>query len=75
MISVIICSINKNFAQQVQDNIAATIGVVWEPIIIDNTVSPKSITAVYNLGAAKAQYEILCFVHTPLKKINPGINP
>lgn len=63
MISIIICSINKTFAQQVQDNIAATIGVVWEPIIIDNTISPKSITQVYNLGASKAQYDLVCFVH------------
>jgi len=63
MISIIICSINKNFAQQVQENIAATIGVVWEPIIIDNTQSPKSITQVYNIGAAKANHDILCFVH------------
>jgi len=63
MISVIICSINKALAQQVQKNIADTIGVVWEPIIIDNTQSPKSITHIYNLGAAKAQYDIVCFVH------------
>ena len=63
MISIIICSINKNFAQQVQENIAATIGVEWEAIVIDNTISPKSITAVYNEAAPKAKYEVLCFVH------------
>lgn len=63
MISVIICSINPTFAQQVQENIAATIGVAWEPIVINNTIAPKSITAVYNQGAAMAQYDIVCFVH------------
>ena len=63
MISIIICSINKAFAQQVQKNIAATIGVVWEVIVIDNTVSHESLTAVYNRGAARAQYELLCFMH------------
>ncbi len=63
MISVIICSIDKVLAQQVQKNIADTIGVVWEAIIIHNTASPKSLTHIYNLGAAKAQYDILCFVH------------
>ena len=63
MISVIICSINDSFARQVQKNIAETIGVVWEPIIIDNTKSPESITKVYNEGANKAQYDIVCFVH------------
>ena len=63
MISVIICSINKDFAKQVQSNIASTIGVQWEPIIIDNTINPVPITRVYNLGAARAKYDILCFVH------------
>jgi hypothetical protein len=63
MISVIICSIDKVLAQQVQKNIADTIGVVWELIIIENTTSPKSLTQVYNSGAAKAQYDIICFVH------------
>ena len=63
MISVIICSINKILAAQVQKNIAATIGVEWEPIIIDNTISPESITHIYNLGAAKATHDVLCFVH------------
>src|SRR4051812_15562048 len=63
MISVIICSIDKDFARQVQDNIARTIGVVWEHIIIDNTISTRSITQVYNIGAGRAQYDLLCFVH------------
>ena len=63
MISVIICSINKDFAKQVQSNIASTIGVQWEPVIIDNTINPMPITKVYNLGAAKAKYDLLCFVH------------
>lgn len=63
MISIIICSISKSFALQVQQNIADTIGVEWEPVIIDNTIVPKSITQVYNEGAAKARYDILCFVH------------
>ncbi len=63
MISVIICSINKGLAQQVQKNIAATIGVVWEFIVIENTVSPKSLTEVYNVGASKAKYDVSLFVH------------
>lgn len=63
MISVIICSINKTFAQQVQKNIDATIGVLWESIVIENAIFPKGITEVYNLGASKAQYDLLLFVH------------
>lgn len=63
MISVVICSINKQLANQVQQNIAETIGVTWEPIIIDNTVNASGITAVYNHGASIAKYDLLCFVH------------
>ena len=63
MISIIICSINKTYAQRVQKNIADTIGVVWEGIFIDNALAPQSLTHIYNIGAAKAQYDIVCFVH------------
>lgn len=63
MISVIICSINKSLAKQVQQNIAATIGVSWECIVVDNVELPKSITSVYNAGASKAKFDTLCFVH------------
>lgn len=63
MISVIICSVNKDFANQVKSNIEDTIGVQWETIIIDNTINPAPITKVYNAGAAKAKYDTLCFVH------------
>ena len=72
MISVIICSINKVLAEQVLNNIADTIGVVWEPIVIDNTIRPESITHVYNIGAAKAKYDILCFVHEDILFQTPG---
>ncbi|MFC4230777.1 glycosyltransferase [Parasediminibacterium paludis] len=63
MISVIICSVNKQLANQVQQNIADTIGVEWEPIIIDNTINATGITSVYNQGASIANYGMLCFVH------------
>lgn len=63
MISVIICSINKTFAQQVHKSIADTIGVPWEMILYDNTINPESISHIYNLGAVKAKNELLCFVH------------
>lgn len=48
---------------QICSNIDDTIGVPWEPIIIDNTINSLPITKVYNIGAAKAKYDILCFVH------------
>lgn len=63
MISVIICSINKGFALQVKKSIEATIGVTWESIVIDNTEFPQSLTQVYNIGASRSKYDLLCFMH------------
>ncbi|HYF31051.1 MAG TPA: glycosyltransferase [Chitinophagaceae bacterium] len=63
MVSVIICSINTTLARQVEKNIHETIGVPWELILTDNAQLKKGITYVYNQGAAKARYDILCFVH------------
>lgn len=63
MISVVICSVNKDFARQVKRNIEETIGVDWELILIDNLELKRGITHVYNLGASRARFGILCFVH------------
>lgn len=63
MVSVIICSINKTLARQVEKNIDETIGVPWELILTDNTIQKKGIAHVYNQAAARARYGILCFVH------------
>jgi hypothetical protein len=63
MISVVVCSINKQLAANVSQNILETIGVAHELIIIDNTIENKSINAVYNDGAHQAKFEIILFVH------------
>lgn len=49
--------------QQVSDNVAATIGSPYEIIAMDNRQSGKGICRVYNEGVAKAQFNILCFIH------------
>jgi hypothetical protein len=63
MISVVICSVKKHLAAQIKSNIDNTIGVPWEAVIIDNTSPSRGITAVYNDGASRASFPILCFVH------------
>jgi Glycosyltransferase like family len=63
MISVIVCSINKAFAEQLNKNINDTIGVPWELILIDNNELKTSIAGAYNLGATRSRYDLLCFVH------------
>jgi len=63
MISVVVCSVNAALAEQLKRNIDETIGVPWEFILIDNNKLKKSITHVYNLGAARATFDLICFVH------------
>ena len=63
MISVVICSINKNLAEQVKSNIDTTIGVPWQPVIINNTNPSRGLTEVYNQGVTKSEFPVICFVH------------
>ena len=63
MISVVICSINKKLAEQVKSNIDITIGIPWEPIIIENVNPSRPLTEVYNDGTARASFPLICFVH------------
>lgn len=67
MISVIVCSQNTNYLLDLINNIADTIGVTYEIIAFDNRVENKSIAAVYNEQAAKANYNILCFLHEDVR--------
>jgi len=63
MLSIIICHRNKTFLEAIKKNIAETIGVPYETIVIDNTANTYSIFSAYNEGARKAKYDILCFSH------------
>lgn len=63
MISVVICSVTPARAEAVTKNIAATIGVPHEVIIINNAKELGGMGAGYNAGAEKGKYEICCFVH------------
>jgi GT2 family glycosyltransferase len=63
MISIIICSVNQQHFDTVSNNIANTIGTAFEIIRIDNLQNKYGICAAYNLGAAKAKGNILCFMH------------
>ena len=63
MISVIICSAKPLLLKTVKENIETTIGVPYEILAIDNRDSGSGICKVYNEQAAKAKYEVLCFIH------------
>lgn len=63
MISIIICSVKPLLAKDIKENIAATIGVPYELILIDNRNTDNGIASVYNDAALTAKFEILCFLH------------
>ena len=66
MISIIISSYKQSYFEQVSADVAATIGVPYEIIKIENP-GLYSITQAYNMGGAKAQYDILCFMHEDIR--------
>jgi Glycosyltransferase like family len=63
MISLIICSRNKQISASLVDNLEKTVGLPFETISVDNSTNQYSIFQAYNIGASKAQYECLCFMH------------
>lgn len=66
MISLIICSRDTTMLASVSQNIAATIGVAYEIIAVDNSQRKYGICEAYNVGAAQARYDLLCFMHEDL---------
>jgi len=63
MISIIISSARKELLAQVTLNIESTIGIEYEIISFENSTGDKSISTLYNEGARKAKYSLLCFMH------------
>jgi GT2 family glycosyltransferase len=63
MISIIICSKNKDISEQLKSNIDTTIGVQYETVVIDNSKHEYSIFSAYNEGIRRASYDYLCFMH------------
>ncbi|MGB3132870.1 MAG: glycosyltransferase, partial [Saprospiraceae bacterium] len=66
MISIITCSRAKDISTELRKNIVQTIGIEHEIIVFDNSANKHSIFQAYNIGASRAKYEILCFVHDDL---------
>jgi hypothetical protein len=63
MISVIISSQHEAVLRAVKKNVQETIGVPFEIITFENSGGQTGICEVYNLGASKARFGILCFMH------------
>lgn len=67
MLSLIICSRSVSDLADVSESIAATIGISYEIIAIDNSLGQYGICEAYNIGAARAKYELLCFMHEDIQ--------
>jgi len=63
MISIILCSRKQNIPESLKENIAGSIGVEYELVVIDNSQNTYSILSAYNEGVSRAKYEYLCFMH------------
>lgn len=63
MLSIIISSVNADHLNLITKNIELTIGIPYELIVIDNSDAAMGLCEVYNLGASKANYEMLCYMH------------
>lgn len=67
MVSLIVCTRDAPALAAVSQSVAATIGVPYEIIAIDNSQGKYSICEAYNRGAAQAQYDLLCFMHEDIR--------
>lgn len=67
MISIVICTRDAAMLAAVSQNVAETIGVSYEIIAVDNSKKQYGICEAYNIGAARTQYEYLCFMHEDIK--------
>jgi hypothetical protein len=63
MISILICSVNPNYLQQVSENIRQTIGLDYELLVMDNRKENLPICQVYNQLASRAAHPYLLFLH------------
>lgn len=63
MISFVVCSVSPDKLRVLQENVAHTVGVAYEFIVIDNRAGNYSLCQAYNMGAAQARYDNLCFAH------------
>lgn len=62
MVTIIISSYQPHYLETLKTNLEQTIGVPYELIAIENK-GIMGICSAYNLGASKAKFPYLCFIH------------
>lgn len=72
MISIIICSRSLEALSLVSESIEKTISTQYQIISIDNSQKKYGICEAYNIGAAQADYDLLCFMHEDINFCDSG---
>jgi hypothetical protein len=67
MISILICSLNASYLENLKINIRDTIGTEYELLVWDNFANRKPIAEVYNRLAEQAKYPYYCFIHEDIQ--------
>jgi hypothetical protein len=62
MLSIIVSSCDKKYLSMLKQSIEETVQTDYETIVIENNAE-YSLTKAYNLGASKAKYPFLLFLH------------
>lgn len=70
MISIITSTYRPKYLTQLEYNIAQTIGDIPYELISVNNPNVMGVCAAYNIGASRAKYELLCFVHEDVCFVN-----
>jgi GT2 family glycosyltransferase len=68
LLSVILSTYRPALLETLSRNIADTIGVEYEIIAVDNP-GKMGISRAYNIGAEKARFETLCFLHEDVEML------
>jgi hypothetical protein len=61
MLSIIIASSREAYSREIEENIAATISIPYEIVLITDVTN--GLCTAYNRGAELSNYSLLCFVH------------
>lgn len=63
MISIVICSRQKDISLELKQNISESIGCEYELVIVDNSKNQYNIFQAYNEGVNRSKGDVLCFMH------------
>ena len=72
MLSLIICTRDADALAAVSQSVDSTIGVPYEIVAIDNSQGQYGICEAYNIGASRAKYDLLCFMHEDIRFHTPS---